>query len=649
MMKSLLIKLTHGFDEQDISADELKFVNDFLAKEYITKDGTLYKFNSKYRAGTLGLVQNGTAYLHVIGEYVRDLFIDDVESSKAKEGDLVIAQRLLGKRGSPSAKIVEVLGRAQTYSVAYIITKDAKKSLVDLKTDFPIGVEITQDELESYKDGDVFKINNQDFTIMELLGNIKDPLVDEKIVLAHYNKHDAFEPEVLEIASSFTEVDASKHPLRVDLRKLPFCTIDPVTAKDFDDAIYYDEKESTLYVAIADVSYYVEPFGAIDNEAIYRSFSIYLPHRSIPMLPRELSETLCSLQPHVDRLAYVFEMKLDLETLEVSSSKVYEAIIHSQRRFNYEEVDELFEGNLEPQNPSEIEIFEYIHKLRVITDALKAKRLKIGYNFRSNELEMFLDKNSNISSTSYAEETPSHALIEDCMLLANKEAAKRFTRGIFRIHEPPNQMKLQNLYQELAGIGMFINIKKSIKETITEIQKQAAEMNLVSEVDTLIIQSQMQARYAPINAGHFGLGFDEYTHFTSPIRRYSDLIVHRLLKAISNHDTTEGSYVLRNIESLCMSVSEKEREASTIEVEFMARKFARWAAENIDELFSARVTSTDPFFKAELHDTISGARFYITHNLDAALFDDVKVRIDKVDIAKAKIYASITEIVEKEI
>ncbi|HUH42468.1 MAG TPA: RNB domain-containing ribonuclease, partial [Sulfurimonas sp.] len=358
---------------------------------------------------------------------------------------------------------------------------------------------------------------------------------------------------------------------------------------------------------------------------------------------------LCSLQPHVDRLSYVFEIKLDLNTLEVSSSKVYEAIIHSQRRFNYEEIDALFEGNLEAKNSSEKEIFEYINKLRVITDALRVKRLKVGYSFRSHELEMSLDENSNILSTTYAEETPSHGLIEDCMLLANKEAAKRFTRGIFRIHEPPSQIKLQNLYQELAGIGMFINIKKSIKETITEIQKQAQEMNLVSEVDTLIIQSQMQARYAPINAGHFGLGFDAYTHFTSPIRRYSDLIVHRLLKAINNHDTMEGSYVLRNIESLCMSVSEKEREASTIEVEFMARKFARWAAENIDGVFNARVTSTDPYFKAELHDTISGARFYITQNLNAALFDDVKVRIDKADIAKAKIYASIIEIIEKEI
>lgn len=634
--------------EQDIAPDELKYVNDFLAKEYITKKENVYQFNSKYRAGTLGLVQNGTAYLNVIGEYVRDLFIDDVETSKAREGDLIIAQRLLGKRGTPSAKIVEIVGRAQTYSVAYIVSKDGKKSLVDLKTDFPAGVELKEDELNLYSDGDVFKINNQDFTIMQKLGNIKDPLVDEKIVLAQFNKHDEFSDEVLKQAASFKEVDASLYPSRADLRKLPFCTIDPVTAKDFDDAIYYDEETTTLYVAIADVSEYVTPFGAIDNEAIYRSFSIYLPHRSIPMLPRELSETLCSLQPHVDRLSYVFEMKLDLASLEVVGSKVYEAIIHSQRRFNYEEIDEFFEGKLSAKNPSEEKIFDYIAKLRVITDELKAKRLKIGYDFRSNELEMFIDENSNITHTTYAHETPSHALIEDCMLLANKEAAKRFSRGIFRIHEPPNQLKIQNLYQELAGIGMFVDIKKSIKETITEIQKQAKEMNLSSEVDTLIIQSQMQARYAPINAGHFGLGFDEYTHFTSPIRRYSDLIVHRLLKAINNNDTMEGSYVLRNIESLCVSVSEKEREASTIEVEFMARKFARWADENIGNIFRARITSTEPFLKAELHDELQGARFFITHGNDALLFEDVKVRIDKVDIAKAKIYASVVERVERD-
>ncbi|MFT7003627.1 MAG: ribonuclease R [Sulfurimonas sp.] len=640
-MKSLLIRLTLGLSEQDINSDEQKHITEFLAKKYITKKDNVYKFNSKYRAGTLGLVQKDTAYLNVIGENIRDLFIGEGDLGNAKEGDLIIAQRLLGKRGTPSAKIAEIVGRAQSYSVAYIIEKNEHKSLVDLKTDYPVGVELTQEELDTYEVNDVFKLSNQENSIMEKLGNLNDPLVDEKIVLAQFNKHDEFDEEVLKIATSFQAVDASKYPSRVDLRKLSFCTIDPVTAKDYDDAIYWDNKNTTLYVAIADVSEYVTPFGTIDNEAIYRSFSIYLPHRSIPMLPRQLSETLCSLQPDVDRLAYVFEIKLDLDTLEVVKSKVYEAIIHSQRRFNYEEIDSFFEGKLEAKNTSEKEIFSWIKQLRPITDALKVKRLKIGYDFRSNELEMKIDENSNICSTTFAEETPSHGLIEDCMLLANKEAASQYTRGIFRIHESPSQAKLQILYQELAGIGMSIDIKNSIKETITDIQNQARVMDLESEVDTLIIRSQMQAKYAPLNSGHFGLGFEAYTHFTSPIRRYSDLIVHRLLKAINNKDTQEGSYVLRNIEALSMTISEKEREASTIEVEFQQRKFARWANENLDKEFKARITATEPEFRAEIHDDITGARVLITDANNAVLFQDVNVLIDKVDIAKAKIFAHV--------
>lgn len=640
-MKSLLIRLTHGLSEQDITPEELSHVNLWLTKKYLTKKETTYKFNSKFRAGTLGIVQKSTAYLNVIGENVRDLFIGEGDLGEAKEGDLIIAQRLLGKRGTPSAKIAEIVGREQSYSIAYIISKDSHKSLVDLKTQYPVGAELTLDELNSYEIGDVFKIDNQQNTVLQMLGNIKDPKVDELIVLAQFNKHDEFEDEVLEIAKSFKPVDVSKHPKRKDLRDLAFSTIDPVTAKDYDDAIYWDDENSTLYVAIADVSEYVKPFGALDNEAIYRSFSIYLPHRSIPMLPRQLSETLCSLQPHVDRLAYVFEMKLNLDSLEVIKSDVYEAIIHSQRRFNYEEIDAFFSGELKAQNENEQKIFDDLTKLRVVTDALKIKRLKVGYDFRSTEIEMEIDENSNLVQTTEAEETPSHALVEDCMLLANKEAAAQFERGIFRIHEQPSQGKLQTLYQELAGIGMSIEIKGTTKETITNIQKQAKEMNLESEVDTLIIQSQMQARYAPLNSGHFGLGFEAYTHFTSPIRRYSDLIVHRLLKAINRGDTEEGSYVLRNIESLSMAISEKEREASKIETEFMARKYARWAELNIGKEFKARITSTDTEIKAEMHDEIIGARLNITSTGDITLFEDVIVKIDKVDIPRAKIYAII--------
>ena len=629
--------------ELDISTDEMLYVKQWLAKNYLTYNDSLYKFNSKYRAGTLGLVQKGTAYVHVIGENVRDLFIGEADLGEATEGDLIIAQRLLGVRGTPAAKIAEIVGREESYSIAYIIEKESHRSLVDLKTQYPVGAELTPEELASYRVGDVFKIANQERKVVERLGNLEESSVDEKIVLAQFNKHDEFEEDVLEIARSFEPVDASKYPKRKDLRTLPFCTIDPVTAKDYDDAIYWDEENSTLYVAIADVSEYVKPFGALDNEAIYRSFSIYLPHRSIPMLPRQLSETLCSLQPHVDRLAYVFEIKLNLAALEVSSSSVYEALIHSSRRFNYAEVDAFFEGELQAKNEEEHQIFDYLTKLQVVTDALKAKRLKIGYDFRSTEIDMTLDDEFNLISTEEAEETPSHALIEDCMLLANKEAAKQFDRGIFRIHEPPSQNKLQILYQELAGIGMNIEIKTTTKETITNIQKQAQEMGLASEVDTLIIRSQMQARYAPLNAGHFGLGFECYTHFTSPIRRYSDLIVHRLLKAIAAGDTQEGSYVLRNIEVLSMTISEKEREASKIEMEYQQRKYARWAALNLHKEFKARISATEPEFKAELHDEIVGARLNIIGGSQVVLFEDVLVRIERVDIARAEIFATVIE------
>ena len=646
-MKSLLIRLTHGLSEQDITAEELPFVQEWLHKKYLKKQHNIYKFNSKYRVGTLGLVQKGTAYLHVIGENIKDLFINENNLGLASEGDLLIAQRILGHRGPPSAKIVEIVGREQTYSVAYIIQKEGRKSLVELKTEYPIGAELTAQELNTYEVGDLFKVNNQENTIMGKIGNINDPKSDEKIVLAQFNKHDDFDEEVLKIAGSFDSVDASKYPNRKDLRDLTFCTIDPVTAKDFDDAIYWDDTNSTLYVAIADVSEYVTPFGPIDTEAIYRGFSIYLPHRSIPMLPRKLSETLCSLQPHVDRLAYVFEIKLDVGTLEVVKSEVYEALMHSDRRFNYEEIDLFFENKIQAKTKEEKEIFSWIGKLRTLTDRLKEKRLQEGFEFHSTEIEMTLDADTNLIATTLTQETPSHGLIEDCMLLANKEAAKRYKRGLFRIHEPPSQAKLQKLYQELAGIGMHIEIKNSIKETINFIQKQAKLMGIEAEVDTLIIQSQMQARYSPVNIGHFGLGFKEYTHYTSPIRRYSDLIVHRLLKAINRGDTQEQSYVLRNIESLSMSISDKEREAMIIESEYKARKYARWAQENIGKEFKARITTTDPELRAEIHDTIMGARLHFTAGADVALFDDVIIRIDKVNIPRARIFAAVVKKIEK--
>ena len=646
-MKSLLIRLTLGLHEQDITPDERPFVEDWLAKGYLVAEGKLYRFHSKYRAGEILLAQNGTAYLSNVGLNVKDLFIGDGDLGEAKNGDLVIAKRLLAKRGNPSAKVVEVVGRAQTYSVAFISFKENRKSLLDLKTLHPAGAIITPEELESYEVGTVFQVDNLTANIIAVLGNIEDPLVDEKIVLAQYNKHDAFSDEVLALASSFEAVDASLYPTRKDLRHLPFCTIDPVTAKDYDDAICWDDKNHILYVAIADVSEYVKPFGPIDAEAIYRGFSIYLPHRSIPMLPRQLSETLCSLQPNVDRLSYAFEIHLDPDTLEVMHSDVYETIIHSKRRFNYEEIDEYFEGKLKPQNDAEREVLSYINPLRKITDRLREKRLKVGFDFRSDEIEMELDKGGEIVATTVAEETPSHALIEDCMLLANKAAASMYERGVFRIHEPPSQTKIQSLYNELAGIGIFVEPQENMKETISFIQQKAREMGIESDVDTLIIQAQRRARYSADNHGHFGLGFEKYTHFTSPIRRYSDLIVHRLIKAIKANDTEEGSYVLRNIESLTIAVSEKERESADVEFRFMDRKYARWAHKNIGNKFKARIEATDPHLMAKLTDTITGATLHVKSQIPVVLFDDVDIIIEEADIATTKISTTVVQKLSK--
>lgn len=636
-MKTLLIKLTHGLHALDIKDDEKAKVEEFLSKGYLNKQDGIYKLNSKYRFGTIGVVQSSSAYLSILALELKDLFIEDL--SGASEGDLVLVQRLIGKRGIPSAKIVEILGKAQSYGVSYVALRDGLKVLIDLKTELPSGVMI--ENIDNYKVGDLFKIDKTTMQSIAFLGNMQDPRVDEAIVLAWFNKHSEFEDDVLDIAKNFIEVDIKNYPNYKDLRDLDFCTIDPVSAKDFDDAIFYDEQNSTLFVAIADVSEYVKPFGPLDNEASYRSFSIYFPHKSIPMLPRALSETLCSLQPNVDRLAYVFELKLDPSSLEVVESKLYEAIINSKRRFNYDEVDNIFEQKLDPANATEERLFSRLLKLKQVTDRLRKKRLKSGYDFDSKEIELTLDENTNIISTTYSKSTPSHSLIEDCMLLANKAAASRFTRGIFRVHEAPTQSKLQNLYEDLAQIGIFVDIKDTLKETIEALQEHAQEIGLKSEVDTLIIRSQMQAKYSPINLGHFGLGFDEYTHFTSPIRRYSDLIVHRLLKALAAKDTMESSYVLRNIESLSVIISQKEREAMMVEEEYKARKFARWAKENIDKTFKARVVEMDNELKAELHDVISGARVHLITTKKVSLFEDIFLKITKVDIYKAKIYASL--------
>ena len=240
------------------------------------------------------------------------------------------------------------------------------------------------------------------------------------------------------------------------------------------------------------------------------------------------------------------------------------------------------------------------------------------------------------------------------MLLANQAAAKRFKKekvedeyGIFRIHEPPQLSKMESLLEELAAIGLFVEEYEDAPSLIRAIQSEAAKMGLESEVDAMIIKSLRQASYSARNKGHFGLGFDHYSHFTSPIRRYSDLILHRLIKAELRGDREEASYLLRNIEPLCARVSELERESTKAEWDFRDRKFARWAKTEIGSFFPAEVVEAGESAKAVLLGDIKG----VTVNLrgeEIMLFEKIRIMITAVDIAQATILAELVNKLDKE-
>jgi ribonuclease R len=635
-MKAFLTRIAKGAYKTDIEKEHLPLLEELIREHIVKESDNQVKLDAKYRAGVLDVLPSGTAFLELIGAKGKDLLIESHHLNGAKNGDYVIVRRLFGKTGRPSAKVVKILQPAFVYAVGYIKRTESGLQPFHIKTDLPMELKSSIDELDEYT---VFQVDNRTSEITKILGNLNDPKVDEKISLAIFNKQEQFSKEAeIEAQSWGDTVDASLYPDRTDLRHLPFCTIDPVDAKDFDDAIYWDHQNHTLYVAIADVSSYVTPDCAIDKEAKSRGFSIYFPHKSIPMLPRALSENICSLKPNVDRLAYVCRLELDPETLEVKKHQFFEAIIRSRRRYNYDEIDAYLKKGFTNAPESDRETLAFIFPLKEITDRLRVQRLKKGYDFRSTEVRMVLDENHNLISTRIEESTPSHSLIEDCMLLANKAAAEHFDYGIFRVHEPPSPDRIEKLIDELGKIGIFVDESESdFHSLVLALQKEARNKGVEAYVDQLIIQTQKQAGYHAENIGHFGLGFERYTHFTSPIRRYSDLTLHRLLKAIFANDERKKEYILRNIEPLCIKISELEREATRVEWDYMARKYARWADSHRDTTLHAVVIETAQIPAATTDQEIIGMRLFCDKS-DLLLFDRITAKVNIVHLAQAKIF-----------
>ena len=651
-MSPFAIQLINGCLISDIEQEDQ---NSFQALQQLGAveevDG-LWKLGSLYRVGRLYIGQDGKGYVEAEFKEQRDLLIEPDHLWGGKHGDVVVAKRIIARRGRASGKVQLVIAKAHLFTVAYTHRDESDNFLIlNIRTGEPTHAVMKGMDLKAFKLGTVLKVDVDDDKVLEVMGTLDDPKVDEKISLALFEREDEFPPEcVTDALDVELEVTKEEHPERIDLTHLDFCTIDPVTAKDFDDAIYFDMEAHTLYVAIADVSHYVPYFTNIDKEAKKRGFTTYLPHKSFPMLPRELSENICSLKPKVDRLAFVAKIELDRATLKPLKEEFFEAIIHSKHRFNYENIDTILENGTEGITGAVAQILTWLLPLQKMTVKLHEERLKYGFDFRSEETKLSIDANHLLIDTQIETGTPSHSLIEECMLLANQASAKRFTGegdSIFRIHEPPQLVKIEALLAELAAIGLYVEEYEDSPSLIRAIQKEAERMGLGSEVDAMVIKSLRRASYAADNVGHFGLGFSHYSHFTSPIRRYSDLILHRLIKTQLRDEVEEASYLLRNIEPLCARVSELEREATKAEWDFRDRKFARWAAENLGEIFEAEIIEAGESAKAVLLGDIKGVTVHLKGD-NIMLFDKVSVKINEANIAQALIMVELVEKLSKD-
>ena len=636
-MRYFLETLSRGASNPNAKCKEALRILEFL-KAISFHKGKAY-LNNGFITGRLDINARGVGFIEVFSDKpMRDIVVESKNLGGAHLGDIVVAHLLSNKKSRQSAKILAVLEPANETSLVYLKRFGGAVLGVNIQNGLSLALKASQKSLKALPLGTLLKINNANNEITEVLGLITDPNIDEKISLAIYNKKDEFPPACQDEARAWGDaIDPSMYKERVDLQHLPFCTIDPDDAKDFDDAIYYDTSKNALYVAIADVSEYVSAFSATDKEAKNRCFSIYFPHKSVPMLPRTLSENICSLRPDEPRLAFTFKISLN-DDLSVKKEELFSAIIKSKKRFTYNEVDKI----LENKSGCEQGILDWLLPLHKITQRLKQIRLKKGFDFRSKELKMSLNDDGLIASTHFESETPSHALIEDCMLLANKAAAKMISKGVFRNHAPADIKKINFLLDDLAALGIEAQYESNLAAMIAKIQSKANELGIREDADKLIIKAQKRAEYSHTSSGHFGLGFETYTHFTSPIRRYSDLTLHRLLKAQLAKDDKLYNYLLEGIEATCEELNIKEREADKVAFDFMDRKFARWAEQNIGKDFICYISEISEPLIARLDDELKGARI-ILPNFTCPLLTRVRVRIISSDIASAKIIGKVVE------
>ena len=478
-----------------------------------------------------------------------DIFLSSREMMQVLHNDRVMVQTIgQDRKGRPEGKVIEILERknetlvgrvVQGQGVTIVAAEDKRINQdflipyhfdMDAKPGQIVVIEITAQP--SFKSRPMGKV-------IQILGNYADSGMEIEIALRKHQLPYNFSQETIEIAESFSKkVTEKDFKGRIDVRDLSLITIDGETARDFDDAVYAEsiDKNWRLVVAIADVSFYVQPDKILDKEAFERGNSVYFPRRVIPMLPEALSNGLCSLNPHVDRLCMICDMMIDQQG-KVISYKFYPSVMESKARMTYTDVSTLLNETSPELTEKYKAIIPHIKNLESVYKILTKQRHARGaIEFASSETIMIFNDQGKIDRIEPVIRNEAHRIIEECMLAANVCAANFLIEhehpALYRIHEGPTEERLENLRIFLAEFGFMLagGDKPSIKDYATVIEKIKGRPD-EHLLQTVLLRSMQQAVYSPDNIGHFGLAYEAYAHFTSPIRRYPDLLIHRAIKA----------------------------------------------------------------------------------------------------------------------
>jgi ribonuclease R len=482
-----------------------------------------------------------------------DVFLPEKEMQKVLNGDRVCA-RIAGtdRRGRPEGSIVEIIARANTHVIGRLINENG--AWIVAPEDKRLGQDILlTGSPGKAKSGQVVSVElieqPSKYTqpvgrIVEVLGDIDDPGMEIEIAVRKYGVPHEFSEAAKKLAAKLpVEVSQADLADRVDLRDIPLVTIDGEDARDFDDAVYCEPVKVgrtnafRLIVAIADVSHYVQSNDAIDGDAIERSTSVYFPRRVIPMLPEKLSNGLCSLNPDVDRLTLVCDAVITANG-DIKAYQFYPAVIHSAARLTYTEVAAILGNTKGPEAAKRGELVPHLLNLYALFHALlKARRQRGAIDFETTETYIVSNAAGKIEKILPRTRNDAHRVIEECMLAANVCAADLLQRhkhpSLYRVHAVPSAEKLNQLRTFLKQLGLHLSGGETpAASDYAELMDKIKLRPDVTLLQTMLLRSMQQAVYGPENIGHFGLAYEAYTHFTSPIRRYPDLLTHRAIKAV---------------------------------------------------------------------------------------------------------------------